>query len=140
MSPADFEARTRPGNALPPLCCWRSPTRPHIRLTSCGHPPSLLLRPGEAITVLLHPAPPLGAGSTGPQDYTLDVFSFEVGDILLLYADGVIEARDPVGGFYLHGTGSSVDRRRPRDASASHPARSSRPGWRTPRRCTALLG
>ncbi|SOE59334.1 Stage II sporulation protein E (SpoIIE) [Streptomyces sp. OV198] len=73
---------------------------PITRLISCGHPPPLLLRPGEAVTVLVHPAPPLGVGRTGSEDYTLDVFSFEPGETLLLYTDGVIEARDPAGGFY----------------------------------------
>lgn len=65
-------------------------------MTSCGHPPPLLLSPGNAV----HPAPPLGIGGTGPEDYGLDVVSFEPGDTLLLYTDGVVEARDADGGFY----------------------------------------
>lgn len=32
--------------------------------------------------------------------HTLDVFTFEVGDTLILYTDGVIEARDQAGVFY----------------------------------------
>ncbi|MCQ4081760.1 serine/threonine-protein phosphatase [Streptomyces sp. RB6PN25] len=78
------------------------PDEGHItRLTSCGHPPPLLLSPGNAVTVpSVHPAPPLGLGGIGPTDYTVDVFSFEPGDTLLLYTDGVIEARDASGGFY----------------------------------------
>jgi serine phosphatase RsbU (regulator of sigma subunit) len=68
-------------------------------MTSCGHPPPLLLTPGNAVTVpSLHPSPPLGVYGTA--EHTLDVFSFEPGDTLLLYTDGVVEARDAHGRFY----------------------------------------
>lgn len=70
------------------------------RIISCGHPPPLLLSPDSAVAVPLHPAPPLGLGDLGPTDYTVDVFSFEPGDTLLLYTDGVIEARNASGVFY----------------------------------------
>ncbi len=70
-------------------------------MTSCGHPAPLLLSPAHAVTApSLHPAPPLGVGGIAPADYTVDVFSFEAGDTLLLYTDGVIEARDRDGVFY----------------------------------------
>jgi serine phosphatase RsbU (regulator of sigma subunit) len=36
----------------------------------------------------------------GPAAYTVDVFAFEAGDTLLLFTDGVIEARDRGGDFY----------------------------------------
>ncbi len=69
------------------------------RMTSCGHPPPLLLSPGHAVTApSLHPAPPLGVH--GGAEHTLDVVSLEPGDTLLLYTDGVIEARDARGRFY----------------------------------------
>jgi serine phosphatase RsbU (regulator of sigma subunit) len=72
---------------------------PLTRMTSCGHPPPLLLSPGSAVTVpSLHPSPPLGVHSD--TEHTLDVFSFEPGDTLLLYTDGVVEARDARGLFY----------------------------------------
>ncbi|MFI2764013.1 PP2C family protein-serine/threonine phosphatase [Streptomyces echinatus] len=72
---------------------------PVTRMTSCGHPPPLLLSPGHVVTVpSLHPSPPLGVHSG--TDHTLDVFSFEPGDTLLLYTDGVVEARDERGRFY----------------------------------------
>ncbi|MGW2492099.1 PP2C family protein-serine/threonine phosphatase [Streptomyces sp. NPDC001606] len=70
------------------------------RIISCGHPPPILLGSDSAVAVPLHPAPPLGLGELGPSTYTVDVFSFEPGDTLLLYTDGVIETRDAAGAFY----------------------------------------
>ncbi|MBL1084331.1 serine/threonine-protein phosphatase [Streptomyces actinomycinicus] len=73
---------------------------PVTRMTSCGHPPPLLLSPGHVVTVpSLHPSPPLGV-LHDTVEHTLDVFSFEPGDTLLLYTDGVVEARDERGRFY----------------------------------------
>ncbi len=74
---------------------------PISRMTSCGHPAPLLLSPGHAEAVpSRHPAPPLGIGDMGPAGYTVDVFAFEAGNTLLLFTDGVIEARDRGGDFY----------------------------------------
>ncbi|MFI1168927.1 PP2C family protein-serine/threonine phosphatase [Streptomyces sp. NPDC020801] len=70
------------------------------RILSCGHPPPLLLRPASAVTIPVHPAPPLGIHGLHPTEYTLDVFAFEPGDTLLLYTDGVIEARNAGGDFF----------------------------------------
>ncbi|MER6980837.1 PP2C family protein-serine/threonine phosphatase, partial [Streptomyces carpinensis] len=67
---------------------------------SCGHPPPLLLSSAGADTVPVHPAAPLGMHGLHPTDYTLDVFSFEPGDTLLLYTDGVVEARNAGGDFF----------------------------------------
>ncbi|REK91406.1 serine/threonine-protein phosphatase [Streptomyces inhibens] len=75
---------------------------PVLRTISCGHPPALLLRDGQVIT--LHPrrpALPIGLGSlAGGPDYEVETFPFEPGDLLLLYTDGVTEARDDKGRFY----------------------------------------
>ncbi|MEV6131370.1 PP2C family protein-serine/threonine phosphatase [Streptomyces violaceusniger] len=74
-------------------------------LTNCGHPPPLLLPERGEVTTLstAQPAPPLGMcglpnGSSASG--TPDTFAFEDGDTLLLYTDGVIEARAPDGSFY----------------------------------------
>ncbi|MCZ0207657.1 PP2C family protein-serine/threonine phosphatase [Streptomyces sp. UMAF16] len=72
---------------------------PVTRMTSCGHPPPLLLSPGHVVTApSLRPAPPLGVQYG--VEHVLDEFSFEPGDTLLLYTDGVVEARDERGRFY----------------------------------------
>ncbi|MFJ8848992.1 PP2C family protein-serine/threonine phosphatase [Streptomyces sp. NPDC102437] len=72
-----------------------------IRLVSCGHPPPLLLRAGEAIPLDVRtPAPPLGLTHLVITEPTAETFRFEAGDTLLLYTDGVIESRDRSGRFY----------------------------------------
>ncbi|MFJ7905899.1 PP2C family protein-serine/threonine phosphatase [Kitasatospora sp. NPDC096204] len=72
-----------------------------VRLIDCGHPPPLLLRP-DGITTLAarHPAPPLGLGELAPVRYETETFQFQPGDRLLIYTDGVIEARDAQRRFY----------------------------------------
>ncbi|MET9902303.1 PP2C family protein-serine/threonine phosphatase [Streptomyces sp. NPDC006446] len=70
-------------------------------MINCGHPPPLLLRDRE-VTVLYarHPVPPLGMCELPAASHRTDPFVFETGDFLLLYTDGVIEARSPAGTFY----------------------------------------
>lgn len=71
-------------------------------LVNCGHPPPALLHPGRGMT-LLHPpadAPPLGLLGLVTAGYAPLTLAFDPGDILLLYTDGVCEARDAAGRFY----------------------------------------
>ncbi|MEU6662083.1 PP2C family protein-serine/threonine phosphatase [Streptomyces sp. NPDC046821] len=74
---------------------------PRAEMLNCGHPPPLLVR-GGAVTALnsRQPAPPLGLCSLGVRNGGTDPFVLETGDMLLLYTDGVIEARSPAGDFY----------------------------------------
>lgn len=99
---ADFEPEEEAGERFATALLLEIPDQGQISgMTSCGHPAPLLLSPGHAVTVpSLHPAPPLGVGGMGPTGHVLDVFTFEEGDTLLLYTDGVIEARDRGGDFY----------------------------------------
>ncbi|MGW6745055.1 PP2C family protein-serine/threonine phosphatase [Streptomyces sp. NPDC055025] len=70
-------------------------------MVNCGHPPPLLLH-GHHVQVLHShsPAPPLGVCEPYETVYGTDSFTFESNDTLLLYTDGVIEARSPEGVFY----------------------------------------
>ena len=75
---------------------------PVVHLIACGHPPPLLLR-GQQLTPLTTEDThlPIGfGGAFGIGTYDVQTFPFEVGDLLLLYTDGVIEARDAAGVFY----------------------------------------
>jgi serine phosphatase RsbU (regulator of sigma subunit) len=75
---------------------------PVVHLITCGHPPPLRLR-GNHLTPLMAEAShlPIGFGGIfGIAEYDVQTFPFEVGDLLLLYTDGVIEARNGAGLFY----------------------------------------
>jgi serine phosphatase RsbU (regulator of sigma subunit) len=71
-------------------------------IVNCGHPGPLLLRGREA-SVLLESevrVPPLGVLDPSEVSPPVLRFPFADGDRLLLYTDGVIEARDSWGVFY----------------------------------------
>jgi serine phosphatase RsbU (regulator of sigma subunit) len=71
---------------------------------SAGHPPPLLIRHGRLVKTLeVEPRLPFGldlegtwAADAGPEP-TIGTDQLEPGDYLLLYTDGVIEARSPAG-------------------------------------------
>ena len=67
-------------------------TRPEtIVLTSCGHPPAILVRPDGSATFLEAPAGlPLGVGNDAEEKS----YPWAPGDRILLYTDGLSEARD----------------------------------------------
>ncbi len=65
-------------------------------VVSCGHPaPVLLCADGQVLPVTLDPAPPLGLGV----DPVASTGRLHPGDRLLMFTDGLIEARSPDGGF-----------------------------------------
>ncbi|MQS14982.1 serine/threonine-protein phosphatase [Streptomyces kaniharaensis] len=72
-----------------------------VHMIDCGHPPPLVLHSyGVSPLVARHPAPPLGLGELAPTTYEVETYPFEPGDRLLIYTDGVIEARDARRRFY----------------------------------------
>lgn len=74
---------------------------PVVHLISMGHPPPLMLHKAGATPLIVpRPAPPLGLGGLGAASYIPETFSFPRGSQLLLYTDGVSEARDLRGEFY----------------------------------------
>ncbi|GGU78076.1 membrane protein [Streptomyces filipinensis] len=78
------------------------PDQPVVQLVNRGHPPPLLLHQGRAVPLTPSvPSPPLGL-----EDLVTDLpekpetHVFMPGDRLLLYTDGVIEARNRAGEFF----------------------------------------
>ncbi|WP_416072174.1 PP2C family protein-serine/threonine phosphatase [Streptomyces sp. ME18-1-4] len=73
-----------------------------LEVVNCGHAPPLLIDASGSVTAVeaTHPAPPLGLRALTDQTPSLQVLPFADGDQLLLYTDGVIEARDRDREFY----------------------------------------
>ncbi|WP_245585791.1 PP2C family protein-serine/threonine phosphatase [Pseudonocardia asaccharolytica] len=66
-----------------------------------GHPPPLLLRAGRVVKQLDHPQrTPLGVRAVGATGPVVGQEQLEPGDRLLLYSDGITEARDERGAFF----------------------------------------
>jgi serine phosphatase RsbU (regulator of sigma subunit) len=78
------------------------PDRGKLTILNCGHPPPILISPEDGVTVLeVHaPAPPLGLIRLGSDAGAKQVYAFKPNDQLLLYTDGVTEARDASREFY----------------------------------------
>ncbi|MGW5850366.1 PP2C family protein-serine/threonine phosphatase [Streptomyces sp. NPDC055254] len=76
------------------------PGRDLVRMVSCGHPPALRLRGARVEEIAVEPGPPLGLGLAGPAPPAVTELPLLPGDRLLLYTDGVTEARDVAGRFY----------------------------------------
>jgi serine phosphatase RsbU (regulator of sigma subunit) len=77
--------------------------RGKLTILNCGHPPPILISPGNGEVTVLEvqaPAPPLGLLTLGSDAGAKAVFTFKPNDQLLLYTDGVTEARDASREFY----------------------------------------
>ncbi|WP_328421698.1 PP2C family protein-serine/threonine phosphatase [Streptomyces sp. NBC_00443] len=72
-----------------------------LEVVNCGHAPPLLVRDSVVVPVdPERPAPPLGLRTLSGETPALQVLPFADGDQLLLYTDGVTEARDHQREFY----------------------------------------
>jgi Stage II sporulation protein E (SpoIIE) len=72
-----------------------------LQYVLAGHPPPLLVRHGRAIKELGHPPrPPLGLQRLPPNRLNIGHEQLEPGDRLLLYSDGITEARNAHGEFF----------------------------------------
>ncbi|WP_055585721.1 PP2C family protein-serine/threonine phosphatase [Peterkaempfera griseoplana] len=71
-------------------------------MVNCGHPPPALLRDGEPVRLLepVTPVPPLGVLPPEAVRPPVRRMAVRPGDRVLLYTDGMIEARDGAGRFY----------------------------------------
>lgn len=69
-----------------------------VTMVNCGHHPPLLITPDGDVGVLpaVEPAPPLGLGPSPAQVS----FAWTAGARMLLYTDGLVEARDDQGLFF----------------------------------------
>ena len=92
------------GGHLLMTCCYvlfDAQTR-QIRYSNAGHPPALILRAdGRTVDVLEAIDPILGALSADLQPEFGEVCTmWASGDLMVLYSDGVIDARAPGGGMF----------------------------------------
>ncbi|MCD0485478.1 serine/threonine-protein phosphatase [Streptacidiphilus sp. ASG 303] len=72
-----------------------------VHMVNLGHPPPLLVHEGRVSPLEpTVPAPPLGLGDLDGPRPRVDTAAFPPGATLLLYTDGLIEARDATGAFY----------------------------------------
>ncbi|MGW5212225.1 PP2C family protein-serine/threonine phosphatase [Streptomyces sp. NPDC004051] len=72
-----------------------------LEVVNCGHAPPLLVRGTTVVPVEpVRPAPPLGLRALTGEAPGLQALPFEDGDQLLLYTDGVAEARDADRAFH----------------------------------------
>ena len=77
------------------------PDAGRLSIYSCGHPPPILIsEDGVAILEVPAPAPPLGLLTLGDGSGAARSLPFRPNDQLLLYTDGVSEARDDDRTFY----------------------------------------
>lgn len=76
-------------------------TGAELSVVCCGHPAPYALREGTVRPLeSSRPAPPLGLGGFTPGAWEVERHAFAPGETLVLYTDGVIEARDRSGTFY----------------------------------------
>ncbi|MBW6439754.1 serine/threonine-protein phosphatase [Actinoplanes hulinensis] len=90
----DWIARKHPQAFVTAVLCELDTATGALRRISAGHPAELLLREGKLVTDFVAPtALPLGFGRRFGRVPTVTEETLQPGDQILLYSDGVIEAR-----------------------------------------------
>jgi serine phosphatase RsbU (regulator of sigma subunit) len=90
-----------PGGFVTAILAELDTVRGRYRRISAGHPGELLLRDGRLVRTLPAPtAMPLGLADLGGPVPEITEEALEPGDQLLLYTDGVVEARTADGEFF----------------------------------------
>ena len=75
------------------LCAMISPSAGQVRLSSAGHPPPLVIRPGQPAE-LAAVAPGVLIGVASPAARPVSTIDLPPGAVLCLYTDGLVERRD----------------------------------------------
>lgn len=99
----DSAARTHPGGVVfaTAVLGRLDVLTGHLRWMTCGHPHPLIARRGSILTASsTTPGLPLGLGAHGSVAGSVVDVDLEPGDGVLLYTDGVIEARRTNGDFF----------------------------------------
>lgn len=77
------------------------PVEGMVEVVNCGHPAPLLLRSDRADALdPPSPVPPLGIVDPGLFEIPVLTVPIRLGDRVLMFTDGIVEARDPEGVFY----------------------------------------
>ncbi|MFJ2864186.1 PP2C family protein-serine/threonine phosphatase [Kitasatospora sp. NPDC087314] len=93
-------ARWLPDHFCTGVLCRLDANTGVLHWVNCGHPPPLLIRAKRVLDGALNspPQPPIGlAGHLTPAARQVHETTLEPGDCVLLYTDGVVEARDADG-------------------------------------------
>ncbi|MER6062708.1 PP2C family protein-serine/threonine phosphatase [Streptomyces sp. NPDC001792] len=93
-------ARWLPDHFCTGVLCRLDAVTGVLRWVNCGHPAPLLIRSERVVHGALDspPQPPIGlAGELAPASRQVHETTLEPGDQILLYTDGVVEARDANG-------------------------------------------
>ncbi|MFI8895756.1 PP2C family protein-serine/threonine phosphatase [Streptomyces paradoxus] len=98
---AAFPVQDQPEHFATALLAEIPPDGGRLRLLNCGHPPPLIAQCGKVrILVPTIASPPLNLAALIGDRYWVDTVAFDPGEQLLLYTDGVSEARDHTGRFF----------------------------------------
>ncbi|MDT7580528.1 MAG: hypothetical protein QOK35_1792 [Pseudonocardiales bacterium] len=94
-------AQARPAQFVTAVLVSLDTATGELQYLLAGHPPPLLVRGGRSVKELLHPPrTPLGVYGTPPDRLTVGYEQLEPGDRLLMYSDGIVEARNALGEFF----------------------------------------